>query len=169
MGRRKKNAVVEVLPDNDPSPKEHKSKEKKNNKKIEDEHVIKLKDVLKDLPMDLVENLPTLVSRLNAFITFYSALNLKRLNNLTNYVLKAEEVLFDEQNLINMDYETLQENYKMAKTATVEILDLARKVSVQLQQDTVNKDVDEVYRLLKGLSPDSLDELKEKLMSLKDD
>lgn len=168
--KKKETLSVEVLSDADIVPRKRgRPKGSKTlNKPLNEEQTIQLKDVLKDLPMDLVENLPTLVSRLNAFITFYSALNLKRLNNLTSYVIKAEEVLFDEKNLINMDYETLQKNYAQAKSATIEILDLARKVSVQLQQDSVNKDVDEVYRLLKGLSPDSLEELKEKLMSLKD-
>ena len=119
--------------------------------------------------MDLVQNLPTLVSRLNAFIAFYSALNLKRLTKLTNYVIQAEEVLFDEKNLLNLDNETLKENYKQAKSATIEILDLARKVSMQIQQDATNKEVDEVYNLLKNLSPDSLEELKEQLISIKSD
>ena len=54
-----------------------------------------LQEVLKELPMDLVKNLPTIVSRLNAFLTFYSTLNLKRLSKLTNYMVKAEEVLFE--------------------------------------------------------------------------
>lgn len=137
---------------------------------ITESTVIQLKDVLKDLPMDLVQNLPVLVDRLNAFITFYSAVNLQRLNKLTNYVRQAEEILFDEKNLLNLDNETLKENYKQAKAASLEILDLARKVSSQIPMEE-NKKVDEVYRLLRGLSPDSLDELKDQLISLssKDD
>lgn len=127
-----------------------------------------LQDVLKELPMDLVKNLPTIVSRLNAFITFYSTLNLKRLSKLTNYVISAEEVLFDEKNLLNQDNETIKENYKQAKTASLEILDLARKVAIQIPQDeTSNKDVDEVYKLLKSLSPEAIDSIKDSLISLK--
>lgn len=127
-----------------------------------------LQDVLKELPMDLVKNLPTIVSRLNAFITFYSTLNLKRLSKLTNYVISAEEVLFDEKNLLNQDNETIKENYKQAKTASLEILDLARKVAIQIPQDeTSNKDVDEVYKLLKSLSPEAIDSIKDSLVSLK--
>ena len=127
-----------------------------------------LQDVLKELPMDLVKNLPTIVSRLNAFITFYSTLNLKRLSKLTNYVISAEEVLFDEKNLLNQDNETIKENYKQAKTASLEILDLARKVAIQIPQDEAsNKDVDEVYKLLKSLSPEAIDSIKDSLISLK--
>jgi hypothetical protein len=69
-----------------------------------------LQEVLKELPMDLVKNLPTIVSRLNAFLTFYSTLNLKRLSKLTNYMVKAEEVLFDEDNLLNQDNDSIKEN-----------------------------------------------------------
>ena len=127
-----------------------------------------LKLVLQELPADLVENLPTLVSRLNAFITFYSSLNLKRLAKLTNYVMRAEEVLFDEDNLLNQDLDTIRDNYKQAKTASLEILDLARKVASQIPQDeSANKEVDEVYKLLKDLSPDTIQTIKENLLSLK--
>ncbi len=127
-----------------------------------------LQEVLKELPMDLVQNLPTIVSRLNAFITFYSTVNLKRLDKLTNYVIKAEEVLFDESNLLNQDNETIKENYKQAKTASLEILDLARKVAIQIPQDEAgNKDVDEVYKLLKSLSPEAIAEMKDQLIGLK--
>jgi hypothetical protein len=146
-----------------------KAKKAPQEEELPEATVVQLKDVLKDLPMDLVQNLPTLVSRLNAFIAFYSALNLKRLTKLTNYVIQAEEVLFDEKNLLNLDNETLKENYKQAKSATIEILDLARKVSMQIQQEATNKEVDEVYNLLKNLSPDSLEELKEQLISIKSD
>jgi hypothetical protein len=127
-----------------------------------------LQEVLKELPMDLVQNLPTIVSRLNAFITFYSTVNLKRLDKLTNYVIKAEEVLFDESNLLNQDNETIKENYKQAKTASLEILDLTRKVAMQIPQDEAgNKDVDEVYKLLKSLSPEAIAEMKDQLIGLK--
>lgn len=127
-----------------------------------------LQEVLKELPMDLVKNLPTIVSRLNAFLTFYSTLNLKRLSKLTNYMVKAEEVLFDEDNLLNQDNDSIKENYKQAKTASLEILDLARKVAIQIpQEESSNKDVDEVYKLLKSLSPDAIASIKESLVSLK--
>jgi len=127
-----------------------------------------LQEVLKELPVDLVKNLPTVVSRLNAFITFYSTVNLKRLDKLTQYVIKAEEVLFDEDQILNTDNDTLKENYKQAKNATLEILDLARKVAIQIpQEDSTNKEVDEVYKLLKSLSPETIESIKESLISLK--
>ena len=127
-----------------------------------------LQEVLRELPVDLVKNLPTVVSRLNAFITFYSTVNLKRLDKLTRYVIKAEEVLFDEDQVLNTDNDTLNENYKQAKNATLEILDLARKVAIQIpQEESTNKEVDEVYKLLKSLSPETIESIKESLISLK--
>lgn len=127
-----------------------------------------LQEVLRELPVDLVKNLPTVVSRLNAFITFYSTVNLKRLDKLTRYVIKAEEVLFDEDQVLNTDNDTLKENYKQAKNATLEILDLARKVAIQIpQEESTNKEVDEVYKLLKSLSPETIESIKESLISLK--
>lgn len=133
-----------------------------------EEKVTLLQEVLRDLPIDLVQNLPTVVARLNAFITFYSTLNLKRLSRLTDYVIKAEEVLFDENNILSMDEKQLRASYQQAKSASLEILDVARKVAVQLPQEEVaNKDVDEVYRLLQNLSPESLSELKDTLLGNK--
>jgi hypothetical protein len=50
----------------------------------------------------------------------------------------------------------------------LEILDLARKVAIQIpQEESSNKDVDEVYKLLKSLSPDAIASIKESLVSLK--
>ena len=127
-----------------------------------------LQEVLKELPVDLVKNLPTIVSRLNAFITFYSTLNLKRLSKLTNFVVKAEEVLFDEDTILNQDTESLKENYRQAKTASLEILDLARKVAIQIpHEDSANKEVDEVYKLLKSLSPEAVSDIKNHLLGFK--
>lgn len=120
-----------------------------------------LKEIIQEMPADLVQNLPTIMHRLNAFITFYSTLNLKRLSRLTHFVTCAEDILFDTDNIINMDTDVLFKNYKQAKTASLEILDLARKVAAQIPQDDTNKDVDEVSKLLKSLSPESLEELKE--------
>ena len=127
-----------------------------------------LQEVLRELPIDLVQNLPTIISRLNSFTSFYALLNLRRLSKLTNFVIKAEEVLFDEDAVLNMDNESLRDNYKQAKTATLEILDLARKVAIQIPQDeAANKDVDEVYKLLKSLSPEDIASIKESLVGSK--
>lgn len=129
-----------------------------------------LDDVLRDLPEDMVKNLPTVVSRLNAFIAYFSALNLKRLTKLTSFVIKAEEVLFDDDTILNLDSDSLKDSYKQAKSATLEILDLARKVALQIPQDeAVNKEVDEVYKLLKSLSPESLSEIRDSLMGFHSD
>ena len=126
-----------------------------------------LENVLRDLPEDMVKNLPTVLSRLNAFIAYFSVLNLSRLSKLTSFVTKAEEVLFDDSTILNLDSETLKDNYKQAKTATLEILDLARKVAIQIpQEDASNRNVDEVYRLLKSLSPDAVEEIKENLQRI---
>ena len=142
--------------------------DKKNIEDLVDDTPTELQEVLKELPVDLVKNLPTVVSRLNAFITFYSTVNLKRLDKLTKYVIKAEEVLFDENEVLNLDNDLLKENYKQAKNATLEILDLARKVAIQIpQEESANKEVDEVYKLLKSLSPETIESIKDSLISLK--
>jgi hypothetical protein len=128
---------------------------------------VSLENVLRDLPEDMVKNLPTVLSRLNAFIAYFSVLNLSRLSKLTSFVTKAEEVLFDDSTILNLDSDTLKDNYKQAKTATLEILDLARKVAIQIpQEDSSDKNVDEVYRLLKSLSPDAVEEIKENLQRI---
>ena len=168
MGRKKKNIEKELESlDTDIEKDLHSNSDIINDDSVEQKQS-QLQEVLRELPMDLVQNLPTIVSRLNAFLTFYSTLNLKRLSKLTNFVIRAEEVMFDEDNVLNMDNETLKENYKQAKNASLEILDLARKVSIQIpQEEAANKEVDEVYKLLKSLSPDAISDMKEQLIGLK--
>jgi hypothetical protein len=152
-----------------------KAQSRKRNKRDEDSSTdssldtrdVSLENVLRDLPEDMVKNLPTVLSRLNAFIAYFSVLNLSRLSKLTSFVTKAEEVLFDDSTILNLDSDTLKDNYKQAKTATLEILDLARKVAIQIpQEDSSDKNVDEVYRLLKSLSPDAVEEIKENLQRI---
>ena len=120
----------------------------------------RLEAVLQSLPKDLVENLPLVLNRLNALIAFYSTINLNRLSKLTSFIIKAEELLFDEDQLISMDRKELSSTYRAAVSASSEILEVSRKIADQVQAETKNKDVDEVYAMLESMSPEQLAEIK---------
>lgn len=123
----------------------------------------RLEAILQSLPKDLVENLPLVLNRLNALIAFYSTINLNRLNKLTSFIVKAEELLFDEDQLLSMDRKELSSTYRSAVSASSEILELSRKIADQVQAESKNKDVDEVYALLESMSPEQLSEIKDLL------
>ena len=120
----------------------------------------RLEAILESLPKDLVENLPLVLNRLNALIAFYSTINLSRLDKLTSFIVKAEELLFDEDQLLSMDRKELSNTYKAAISSSNEILELSRKIADQVQAESKNKDVDEVYALLESMSPEQLAEIK---------
>lgn len=120
----------------------------------------RLEAILQSLPKDLVENLPLVLNRLNALIAFYSTINLNRLSKLTSFIVKAEELLFDEDQLLSMDRKELSNIYKSAISSSTEILELSRKIADQVQTESKNKDVDEVYALLESMSPEQLEEIK---------
>lgn len=123
----------------------------------------RLEAILQSLPKDLVENLPIVLNRLNALIAFYSTINLNRLSKLTSFIVKAEELLFDEDQLLSMDRKELTNTYKSAVSSSNEILELSRKIADQVQAESKNKDVDEVYALLESMSPEQLSEIKDLL------
>lgn len=125
-----------------------------------DQRMSHLSEILKDIPKDLLENLPLILNRLNVFTAFYTTANLARLDRLTNFLTLSEEVLFDEKNILALDHEALRDLYKIARTSSIEILEMSRKVAAQVVPDETDKQVDEVYRMLQGLSPDTLKELK---------
>lgn len=119
------------------------------------------------LPDEVAESLPTISSRLDTFLTYYSTLNLSRLERLHTYLTKAEAILFDESTLASLSYDEILKNYKAAKEASVEILELARKVSVQSKQFE-NKKLDELYSFLSSLSMREVNFLTEKIQQFKD-
>ena len=129
--------------------------------------IYQLNDILKSLPPDLVDNLPLIVNRINGLVAFYNAISLTRLNKLMGFITKAEEVLFDEDRILNMETDKLLDVYKQCKSAINEILESSRKIAYQVSTET-NKQVDDVYRLLESLDPDTIQEIKDIVSSMND-
>lgn len=118
--------------------------------------------VIADMPLDLVNNLTLLGRKLSAYLTYYSAASLTRLNTLNKFIQEAEEKLYCV-NVEKLDMKELNSRYKEAKRAQAEIMTIARQVSQQAVDADNTARVDEVYNLLKSLSASTLQQLQEAL------
>ena len=119
-----------------------------------------LKMVLSDLPQDVVDNMPTIQNRINAYLTYFSAMNLARLPKLMQFINAAEELMFNAKDLLHMDYDQMSSIYKSAKYSASEVLETARKVTQTVQQEN-DKKTDVLYNMLTSLSPDTVTRLLE--------
>ena len=119
-----------------------------------------LKMVLSDLPQDVVDNMPTIQNRINAYLTYFSAMNLARLPKLMQFINAAEELMFNPKDLLHMDYDQMSSIYKSAKYSASEVLETARKVTQTVQQENDRK-TDVLYNMLTSLSPDTVSRLLE--------
>ena len=119
-----------------------------------------LKTVLSDLPQDVVDNMPTIQNRINAYLTYFSAMNLARLPKLMQFINAAEELMFNPKDLLHMDYDQMSSIYKSAKYSASEVLETARKVTQTVQQEN-DKKTDVLYNMLTSLSPDTVSRLLE--------
>ena len=123
-----------------------------------------LKMVLSDLPQDVVDNMPTIQNRINAYLTYFSAMNLARLPKLMQFINAAEELMFNPKDLLHMDYDQMSNIYKSAKYSASEVLETARKVTQTVQQEN-DKKTDVLYNMLTSLSPDTVSRLLEMVES----
>ena len=123
-----------------------------------------LKMVLSDLPQDVVDNMPTIQNRINAYLTYFSAMNLARLPKLMQFINAAEELMFNPKDLLHMDYDQMSSIYKSAKYSASEVLETARKVTQTVQQEN-DKKTDVLYNMLTSLSPDTVSRLLEMVES----
>lgn len=119
-----------------------------------------LKTVLSDLPQDVVDNMPTIQNRINAYLTYFSAMNMARLPKLMQFINAAEELMFNPKDLLHMDYDQMSSIYKSAKYSASEVLETARKVTQTVQQEN-DKKTDVLYNMLTSLSPDTVSRLLE--------
>lgn len=120
-------------------------------------------NVISDIPVELSNNLPLISRKLVAFLSYYSAANLGRLNNLTAFIQSAEERLYNID-VNKLDMKELNARYKEAKKAQNEILTIAKQVSESTNEIGQSAKADEVYNLLKGMNEDTLNQLQQTLM-----
>lgn len=119
--------------------------------------------VIADIPVELSNNLTLIARKLTAFLSYYAAASLTRLNTLNKFIQEAENKLYSV-NVDKLDMKELNSRYKEAKRAQAEIMTIARQVSQQACETDNTARVDEVYNLLKGLSADTLAELQQALV-----
>lgn len=123
--------------------------------------------VVSDIPVELANNLTLVARRLTAFLSYYSAASLNRLNTLSKFIAEAEDRLYNVD-VQKMDVKELNARYKEAKRAQAEIMTIASQVSKQAVDTDNTARIDEVYSLLKSMSSSTLQQLQEAL-SAEDD
>ena len=119
-----------------------------------------LEQVLADLPEDVVDNMPTIQNRINAYLTYFSAMSLKRLPRLFRFIDAAEEVLFNPDDLLHLDFDQINNVYRNAKATANDTLENARKVTQTVQTEN-DKKVDALYNMLTAMSPDTVSRMLE--------
>lgn len=124
--------------------------------------------VVSDIPVELANNLTLVARRLTAFLSYYSAASLNRLNTLSKFIAEAEDRLYNVD-VQKMDVKELNARYREAKKAQAEIMTIASQVSKQAVDTDNTARIDEVYALLRGMSSSTLQQLQDALTAEEDD
>ena len=124
--------------------------------------------ILSDIPTELSNSLTLLARKLSAYLTYFSAASLTRLNTLNNFISAAEDRLYNV-NVEKLDMKELNSRYREAKKSLAEIMTVARQVSQQACEADNNARVDEIYNLLSGMSANTLAQLQEALTLANED
>ena len=115
--------------------------------------------VVADIPVELSNNLTLLARKLTAYLSYFSAASLTRLNTLNKFITEAENKLYNV-NVEKLDVKELNARYKEARKAQAEIMTVCSQASKQAVDTDNTARVDEVYNLLKNLSAATLQELQ---------
>lgn len=118
--------------------------------------------VVADIPVELSNNLTLLARKLTAYLSYFSAASLTRLNTINKFISEAEEKLYNV-NVEKLDMKELNARYKEARKAQAEIMTVCSQVSKQAVDTDNTARVDSVYNLLKSLSADTLKQLQDAL------
>ena len=118
--------------------------------------------VVADIPVELSNNLTLLARKLAAYLSYFSAASLTRLNTLNKFISEAEDRLYNVD-VNKLDVKELNARYKEAKKAQAEIMTICSQISKQAIDTDNTARVDEIYNLLKSLSADTLAQLKDAL------
>lgn len=124
--------------------------------------------VISDIPVELANNLTIIARKLTAYLSYFSAASLTRLNTLNKFISEAEDRLYNV-NVEKLDMKELNTRYKEAKKAQAEIMNICSQVSKQAVDTDNTARVDEVYNLLKSLSADTLQQLQSALVDDNED
>lgn len=123
--------------------------------------------VISDIPTELANNLTLIARKLTAYLSYFSAASLTRLNTLNKFIADAEEKLYNV-NVEKLDMKELNARYKEARKAQAEIMTVCSQVSKQAVDTDNTARIDEVYNLLKSLSAETLAELQSALTDEED-
>lgn len=118
--------------------------------------------VIADIPVELSNNLTLLARKLTAYLSYFSAASLTRLTTLNRFISEAEDRLYNVD-VQKLDTKELNARYKEAKKAQAEIMTICSQISKQAVETDNTARVDEIYNLLRGMSSNTLMQLKEAL------
>lgn len=124
--------------------------------------------VVADIPVELSSNLTLIAKKITAYLSYFSAASLTRLNTLNKFISEAEDRLYNV-NVEKLDIKELNSRYKEAKKAQAEIMSICSQVSKQAVDTDNTARVDEVYNLLSSLSSETLSALKNALVDNSDE
>lgn len=115
--------------------------------------------VISDIPIELQNNLTLLARKLTAYLSYFSAASLTRLNTLNKFISEAEDKLYNV-NVDKLDMKELNSRYKEARKAQAEIMAICSQISRQAVETENTARIDEVYNALKSMSSDTLMQLQ---------
>lgn len=118
--------------------------------------------IVADIPVELSSNLTLLARKLSAYLSYFSAASLTRLNTLNKFISDAEEKMYNVD-VNKLDMKELNARYKEARKAQAEIMTITSKISQQAVETENTARVDELYNLLKSLSASTLEQLRDAL------
>lgn len=118
-------------------------------------------------PPDVVRRIASnLAEKINIFSGYIITRNLKRINDIINFMESAEDYLFDVEELIeNDEIERMYQYYQSAGVQLNNTLEWMRKYVYQNKEDLkeAGQKTNKVQQLLLSLPADKLDELIEAL------
>lgn len=108
----------------------------------------------------VVTNLATKINMTTGYLT---AMNLTRMNKISEFMAKAEDELFSPERIADKSSEELLELYKEGQRILSTSLDFARKFLYQNKDMMADPEVDELYKILQSLPPQAIRKVREML------
>lgn len=116
---------------------------------------------ISDPPDSVKRVVSNITQKINVTMGYLTAMNLSRMNRISNFMAVAEEELFSSTRVASMSPEELSKMYDRAQKILATSMDFSRKFIFQNKDLDASTEVDEIKTLLGSLPPDRLKQLKE--------
>lgn len=120
--------------------------------------------LVQEPPSSLERLINNLSNKLNMGMAHILAMNMQRSNKLVSYMRAAEDVLFDEKNILNKDEDAIKELYDKASKTLNSTLEFTRKyVSQNKDNLKAGGESDKIKDMLLTLPQSKLENIAKKL------